>query len=137
MAKKFPAAVVLGIAAATASCMATPYERAPSQRAQAELAKALAGRVPGPPQRCLASFRTGNMQVIDHNTILFHEGRTVYVQRPPDGCPGIGNGSRTLVTRPLGGRDLCQGDINYTVDLQTGIRGGACVFGPFVPYTRR
>jgi hypothetical protein len=137
MANNIQAVIVLGVAFATSSCMATPYGRTPGERAQTQLAKALAGRVPGPPQRCLASFRTRDMQVIDDNTILFHQGRTVYVQRPPNGCPGISSGSRTLVTRPLGSTELCAGDFNYTVDLRTGVRGGACVFGPFVPYTRR
>jgi hypothetical protein len=137
MAQRLHSAIVLTAAAATASCMAAPYERAPGQRAQSQLAQALAGRVPGPPQRCLNRFDSRDMQVIDDGTILFHQGGTVYLQRPEGGCPGIASGATTLVTRPLGNRDLCAGDINYTVDLQSGIRGGACVFGPFVPYTRR
>ena len=76
------------------------------------------------------------MQVIDDWTILFRDGRTVYVQNPRGGCPGIGSGSRTLVTRPVGTNELCDGDINHTVDLVTRIGGGTCVFGPFVPYTK-
>ena len=58
MANNIQAVIVLGVAFATSSCMATPYGRTPGERAQTQLAKALAGRVPGPPQRCLASFRT-------------------------------------------------------------------------------
>jgi hypothetical protein len=76
------------------------------------------------------------MQVIDDSTILFHDGRTTYLQKPRGYCSGLGNGSRTLVTRPFGTTDLCDGDINRTVDLVSHIEGGACVFGPFVPYTK-
>ncbi len=76
------------------------------------------------------------MRVIDDWTILFRDGRTIYVQTPRGGCPGIGSGSTTLVTRLRGSTDLCDGQINKLVDVSTGIGGGACVFGPFVPYTR-
>jgi hypothetical protein len=76
------------------------------------------------------------MQVIDDSTILFQDGRTVYLQKPRGACSGLGNGSRTLVTRQFGTNELCDGDINRTVDLVSHIEGGACVFGPFVPYTK-
>ena len=86
--------------------------------------------------RCIPTYRADQMQVIDDYTILFRDGRTIYVQNPRGGCPGLGSGSRTLVTRSFGGSQLCDGDINRTVDLVSGFQGGACVFGPFVPYTR-
>ena len=76
------------------------------------------------------------MQVIDDWTILFRDGRTVYVQNPRGGCPGLGNASRTLVTRQFGTNELCDGDIDHMVDLVAKIQGGSCVFGPFVPYTK-
>ena len=68
--------------------------------------------------------------------ILFRDGRTVYLQKPRGGCPGLGAAAYTLVTRPFGTTELCDGDISHTVDLVSGIQGGACVFGPFVPYTK-
>ena len=137
MALKISTATVLSGAILAASCTAAPYTQAPSASAQQELARALAGRTQGQPRRCLANFQSRNMQVIDDNTILFHQGKTVYVQRPRNGCPGIGSRAQTLVTRQLTGMQICDGDFAYTVDLRTGVRGGACVFGPFVPYSRR
>ena len=119
-----------------ASCSTTPTQEARSPRAAKELSDALAGRTPGPPVRCLPSFRTGDMDIIDDYTILFREGGTVYVQNPRGGCSGIGSGARTLVTRQVGVNQLCEGDINRVVDLRTGMGGGSCVFGPFVPYRR-
>lgn len=121
---------------AVAACTTAPAQETRSPRAQRELAEALAGRTQGPPVRCLPNYRADQMQVIDDYTILFRDGRTIYVQNPRGGCPGLGGGSRTLVTRQFGTSQLCDGDINHTVDLTSGMQGGSCVFGPFVPYTK-
>jgi hypothetical protein len=121
---------------AVVACSALPDEQAPSPRAQRELADALAGRTAGPPVRCIPNYRANQMQVIDDGTILFRDGGTVYLQRPQGGCPGISTGGRTLVTRTFGSNNLCDGDINQLVDLGSGFSGGACVFGPFVPYSK-
>ncbi len=119
-----------------ASCSTAPAEQARSPKAEKELAEALEGRVAGPPQRCISNFPQVEVQVIDDWAILYREGSTVYVQNPQGGCPGIGIGSRTLVARQVGTSLMCQGDINETVDLRTGVGGAPCVFGPFVPYTK-
>ncbi|HET9397488.1 MAG TPA: hypothetical protein VFO45_01580 [Sphingomicrobium sp.] len=119
-----------------AACSTAPAEQSRSPKAAKDLADALAGRVAGPPQRCISNYPHVEVQVIDDWTILFREGSTVYVQNPQGGCPGIGTGSRTLVTRQVGTSQMCQGDINQAVDLRTGIGGAACVFGPFIPYTK-
>ena len=122
--------------AALSSCSASAVADTPSPRAQRDLAEALAGRTPGPAVRCIPNYRSNNMQVIDDATILFQDGRTTYLQKPRGTCPGLSNGSRTMVTRQFGTNELCDGDINKLVDLTAGIQGGACVFGPFVPYTK-
>lgn len=132
----FPAILALGGVAMISACSTAPAQQARSPHAQRELAEALAGRTQGPPVRCLPSYRNTRMEVIDDWTILFRDGRTVYVQHPQGGCPGIGIGRLTLVNRKYGTNQTCAGDINQLVDLQTGIGGGACVFGPFIPYTR-
>jgi len=119
-----------------AACSTAAGQEARSPQAQHELEKALAGRAPGKPVSCIRNFRTSNMQVIDDWTILFREGRVVYVQNPQGGCQGISSGSNTLVSRLYGTNQLCSGDINHLVDLHTGIGGGACVFTAFVPYTK-
>ena len=123
-------------AALLASCTASAVHETRSPKAQRELTDALAGRTAGPAVRCIPNYRTNEMQVIDDWTILFREGRTVYLQKPPNGCRGLGNGGYTLVTRQFGVNQVCDGDFNQLVDLRTGFQGGACVFGPFVPYTK-
>jgi len=128
--------VSLASAALLASCSTPAGQQTRSPEAQRELTKALAGRTAGKPVNCIGNFRTSNMQVIDDWTILFREGRTVYVQNPEGGCPGIGRGGNTLVSRLYGTNQLCSGDINHTVDLHTGIGGGSCVFTSFVPYSK-
>jgi len=108
-----------------------------SPEAQRQLDRALAGRTAGKPVQCLSSYRAAtNMQVIDDWTILFRDGRTVYLQTPTGGCPGISSYGNTLVTHLQGDSRLCNGDINRVVDVQTKMGGAGCVFGPFIPYTK-
>ena len=128
--------LALGSATLLTACSTAPPDQSRSPRAAKELADALAGRVAGPPQRCIGNFPHLQVQVIDDWTILYRDGSTVYVQNPRGGCPGLSGGGRTLVTRQVGTSQMCDGDINQTVDLLSRISGGACVFGPFVPYRR-
>ena len=120
-----------------ASCSTATGNDARSPRAAQELASALAGRTAGKPVNCIPNFRAEQMQIIDDETLLFHDGRTIYLQRTKDSCPGLASGANTLVTRSYGINQLCNGDIQRVVNLPSGIGGGSCVFGPFVPYTRR
>ena len=109
---------------------------AQSPAASTKLAKALAGRTAGPAVRCVPGARTDDMKVIDDGTILFGQGRTVYLQRPAGGCPSLKLGGYSLVSRQFGSGRLCQGDINEVVDVRSGVTVGSCVFAPFVPYTK-
>ncbi len=128
--------IALGSTTLLAGCSTAPYAEGPSPQAQTELAQALAGRTAGPAVRCLPSHRTTQSNQIDNWATLYRDGRTTYVQSFRGGCRGLGHGRYTLVTRLFGTNQLCDGDIAQLVDLQTGISGGSCVFGPFIPYTR-
>jgi hypothetical protein len=123
-------------AALLAACSTAPAEQSRSPAAARELADALAGRVAGPPQRCITSYRTTKVKAIDDFTILYDQGSTVYVQNPRGGCPGVGSGRDILVTRQIGTSQICDGEIARTVDLTSRVERGGCVFGPFVPYTK-
>ena len=124
-----------GVALIAASCSTASSQPERTARASSELADALAGYVPGSPQRCIPTYRADRVQVIDEWTILYRDGRTIYVQNPRGGCPGLGRGE-TLVTRQIGPAQLCDGDIAHTVDLVSRIGSGSCTFGPFIPYTK-
>lgn len=117
-----------------ASCASTGPSAEQVAASEARLAERLAGKVAGQPVRCLPFYRSNDMEVIDSDTILFHEGRTVYRQDTRGDC--YPTGSRTgyaLVTHTLSGR-LCSGDIARSVDLTSGINGGSCSLTDFVPY---
>jgi hypothetical protein len=119
------------------ACSATPTQAVRTPEASRDLAKALAGYTRGQPVSCIPNnYSSTRMQIIDDGTILFRGNRTIYLQAPPGGCFGISSQLNTLVTRVWGTNQLCQGDINRLVDINTGIGGGSCVFGPFVPYTK-
>lgn len=129
------AILLAGAAAIAGTAIAAGDTRTPKEAK--ELAEALQGRVAGSPIDCMPNLHgTGRMEVIDDNTILFRSGSTLYLQNPAGGCPGIKNGQYTLVLRQVGAHQVCRGDIHQLVNLQTGVQGGACVFGPFVPYKK-
>ena len=126
----FSAAIIL------AACSTTASQQARSTQAEADLAKALSGRVAGTPVRCIPTYRADDMQIIDDWTILFNDGSTIYLQNPRGGCPGIGSHRNVLVSRPMPSNQLCSGDIQHLFDPVSRIGGGACVLGDFVPYTK-
>jgi len=119
-----------------AACATTASQPTRSAQAEAELAKALAGRVAGTPVRCISTYRANDMQIIDDWTILFKEGRTTYVQTPRGGCWGISGHHNILVSKPMPSTQLCSGDIQQLLDPVSRIHAGSCVFGDFVPYTK-
>ena len=128
--------IAFGAVMLITGCSTAPYAEVRDPKAQQELARALVGRAAQPSVSCLPNYRTTQMEVIDDWTILYRDGRNVYVQNPRGGCRGLSNGAYTMVTRQYVTNQLCDGDITQLVDLRSGIGGGACVFGPFTPYTR-
>lgn len=133
--REFPlvAAVAAAMLAAPSTTIAKPEHGFKSAQA---LARALAGRTAGQAVRCVPNFRSSEMTIIDDGTILFGEGKTIYLQKPAGGCPGLGIGGNTLVARQFATNRMCQGDVNEVVDARNGITVGSCVFEPFIPYTK-
>ena len=126
------ATAIVGLCAcATAS---EPAQR--SAQAQREYDHLLAGKVAGTAQKCLPTYLSNDMTIVDDNTILFRNGRTVYVNHPLGGCNNLSQGGRALVTKTSGGIGTCRGDIGQVMDLRSGTTVGSCVMGDFVPYTR-
>lgn len=128
-----PAALLI-IAAAGAASASSAVSEPRTTKAETELSRALAGKVAGPPVRCLPPLRTNGMTIIDDNTILFRRDRNlVYRNDPPGGCSPLSRGRFALVTKTIGS-GLCRGDIAQVVDTSTGFPAGACALGDFVPY---
>jgi hypothetical protein len=103
---------------------------------QLELQQLLNGKVAQAPISCLPHFRSGDMRVIDEQTIAFRDGsHRVYVAHMPGGgCNDLDAGHTALVTKQFGSADLCRGDIARVVDTLNGFTVGSCVFGDFTPY---
>jgi hypothetical protein len=120
---------IIGLCAcATAS---EPAQR--SAKAQATYDRMLTGKVAGKAEKCLPTYRSNDMTIIDDNTILFRDGRTTYVNQPLGGCQSLSRSGSALVTRNIGPQ-LCRGDLATVVDNSSGMTLGACSLGDFVPY---
>ena len=121
-----------------ASCTTTPQQATRSPDKQAELAQLLAGKVALKPVSCLPHYQSGDMRVIDEDTVAFRDGsRQTFVAHMNGGCSNLGSGGTALVTHQFGTAELCRGDIARVVDTLNGITVGSCSFGDFTPYVRQ
>jgi hypothetical protein len=103
-------------------------------RGEAELAKALSGRVAGKPVRCLNLQQIQGTQIYDGTAIVYRTGRdTLYVNRTRD--PSFLRGDNITVSR-LYGSQVCNLDSLRLLDRFTRFSSGFAVLGDFVPYTK-
>ncbi|HEX8641506.1 MAG TPA: hypothetical protein VF704_10185 [Allosphingosinicella sp.] len=101
---------------------------------EAELARALQGRVAGEPVDCIDLHRVRSSRIINDTAILYDAGGTVYVNRPRAGAESL-NQWDALVTR-LPTTRLCSIDTVRLVDPSTHTMTGIVFLGEFVPYRR-
>ena len=101
---------------------------------EAELARAVEGRVAGAPVECIDARRFTSSRIVDGLAIVYSRtGGTVYVNRP-DGAGALDDWEALLV-RQFGSR-LCRGDVVTIFDPNTMRESGTVVLGEFVPYER-
>ena len=112
---------------------AVAQAREPVDR-EAELARALDGRVAGEPVNCIDLHRVRSSRIITDTAILYDAGSIIYVNRPRNGAEEL-NQWDTLVTRTPSTR-LCSIDTVDVVDLTTHSLSGIVFLGEFVPYRR-
>lgn len=136
---------IVMLSAAVALLGGCAYDRGPeaAARAEAEMAEdaanleqALAGRVAEDPQSCVNARDLGGNKSFGEGVILFRgpTNSTVYVNRPPAGCPDLSFG-RALKVRTTSTR-LCRGDIVTVFDPVSRVEYGGCSLGDFTPYRR-
>ena len=101
---------------------------------EAQLAKALDGRVAGEPVNCISLNRVRSSQIIDDTAILYEAGSTIYVNRPRSGRESLDRWD-TLVTK-LFTSQLCSTDVVHLFDTSSRIQTGFVFLGEFVPYER-
>jgi hypothetical protein len=111
-----------------------PAGAAPRLQGEAELARALEGRVAGKPVRCINLNSVRSSRIIDRTAILYETGGTIYVNRPSGARRSLDRWD-TLVTRPFGSR-LCSVDIVRLYDTTSRMQTGFVFLGEFVPYRR-
>jgi len=104
------------------------------ERGEAELAKMLAGRVPGKPVNCIDLISAGSSRIIDHTAIVYGSGGTLYVNRPRSGASSL-DSDDILVSRSFGSQ-LCRLDTVRLVDRGSRIPSGFIALDKFVPYAR-
>ena len=123
---------LLSIAAATllagGAAQAAPADR------EAELARALEGRVAGAPVTCIDLHRVRSSRVIPNTAIIYNAGGTLYVNRPRAGARSL-NKWDALVTRTPTTR-LCSVDSVQLVEPNSGMMTGVVMLDEFVPYRR-
>jgi hypothetical protein len=126
---------LLAALAALCGCTAQP-EPEITPKEQASLDAALAGRTARPPVTCVSQHLLRGNRGFGEGVILFEgsTGRTVYVNRPPGGCPEL-NPFRALRIKTTTGQ-LCRGDIVSVFDATSGIEYGSCGLGDFVEYRK-
>jgi hypothetical protein len=112
----------------------TAAQAAPVDR-EAELERALAGRVAGEPVSCIDMHRVTSSQVITDTAILYRVGSSIYVNRPDAGADSL-NRHDTMVNRLTGSTRLCNVDTVTMIDAVSGTFMGVVFLGDFVPYRR-
>ena len=116
------------IVAAASPALAKPVD------GEAELAKAVAGRVAGAPVDCVNLRNVRSSQIIDRTAIVYDTGSTLYVNRPRAGRESLDRWD-TLVTKTFSS-DLCSIDVVQLWDSGSHMQSGLVFLGDFVPYKR-
>lgn len=98
------------------------------------LSRELAGRVAGEAESCVTAGQSSSLRAVDRQTLVYREGRTLWVNRLRSACPGIAP-MNTLIVEVKIGR-YCRGDFVRGLEPGANIPGPTCVLGDFVPYRR-
>ena len=98
------------------------------------LERHLGGKQAGSPVTCIPSNSADNVIRVSDNIVLYRvSGNLVYKNELRGGCPGLARDTDIMVTRTTG-MGPCRGDIIHLVDRASGMPGGSCSYGDFVPY---
>ena len=108
--------------------------QAKPQDHEAELARAIQGRVAGEPVQCIDLHRIRNSRVITDTAIIYDAGSVVYVNRPANGADQL-NQWDAMVTRTSTSQ-LCNVDTVTMIDRASHNFTGVVFLGDFVPYRR-
>ena len=108
--------------------------QAESPDREAELARALEGRVAGEPVDCIDTYRVRSSQIIQDTAIIYDAGSTIYVNRPRAGLESLNRWDAMLTRLPS--TRLCSIDTVQMIDTSSRMQTGVVFLGEFVPYRR-
>lgn len=104
-------------------------------KGEKKLAKMLDGRVAGEPARCINTFGSGNLTIIDKTALVYKRGDTVWVNKTKH--PKSLDDDDYLVIRKHGNASqLCRLDNVTTRDRGGNFFSGVVFLEDFVPYRR-
>lgn len=101
---------------------------------EAELARAVAGRVAGPPVDCIDMHRVISSHIIPGTAIVYDAGGVVYVNRPRAGAESMDQWD--IMVNRLYSSELCSVDTVQLIDQSSHMFTGTVFLGEFVPYRR-
>lgn len=105
-----------------------------TEKQSAVLMKELNGKVAGTPVNCISDFNATNTIRVSDNILLYRvSGRLVYQNKLRSACSGLARDDDIIVSEQFGSQK-CKGDIIRLVDRTSGMTGGVCSLGDFVPY---
>lgn len=116
-----------------AGCAASTPPKPLTPKQEAELDKALAGKVAGEKVSCVNREQQTNLTVISNNVLLYKVSKKlVYKNELIGSCNGLTRGD-IIITQSWGSQ-MCRGDFTRTADRTSGMLSGACALGDFIPY---
>jgi len=102
---------------------------------EAQLARAIAGRVAGKPVDCIDQHDIRSTQIIDNTAIVYEgAGGTIYVNRPRSGASSLRWGN--ILVTDTHSTQLCSIDVIHLIDSNSRMETGFVGLGPFVPYKK-
>jgi hypothetical protein len=103
------------------------------EKGEADLAKALVGRVAGAPVDCISLRNIRNSRVYDGTAIVYEVGGTLYVNRP-SGASFLRSDS--ILITDTHSSQLCSIDIVRLADSASRMQMGSVGLSKFVPYKK-
>ena len=101
---------------------------------EAELARAVAGRVAGEPVDCIDMHRVLSSHIIPGTAIVYDAGGVIYVNRPRSGAESMDQWD--IMVNRLWSSQLCSIDTVQLIDQGSHMYSGSVFLGEFVPYRR-
>lgn len=109
-------------------------QAAPREEPEAQLARAVEGRVAGKPVDCINLRNIRSSKIINDTAIVYDAGNVVYVNRPRAGRESLDQWD-TLVTKTHSSQ-LCSIDVVHLYDTSSRMNTGTVFLGEFVPYKK-